>query len=465
MSERAFRFGWGATAAMRCMTRNAARHLLYVPGRPRRGHRRRGPRRHRRLRRRDATAQSGPRPRRPSPRRRPARLAAAAPNVAEIYKKVSPGVVSSPSPAPRARPPAPGFVIDDEGHIVTNDHVVEGADKFRVRFGENGDADRRQAARRRPVGRPRAAEGRPGKVVGDELQPLELGASEDLRPGDPAIAIGSPFGLEGTVTERHRLRARPHDPGPQRLLDLRRHPDRRRDQPRQLGRPAARRAGPRDRRQLADRAPTAATPTPASASRSRSTTIKTLAARARARRGDRARVPRRLQRRQRRRGRRAWSARSSERPGRRAPACARATGSSRSTDQPVRDPDDVSAVVNARRPGDKVRVVVERDGERRTLTVTLGDAARERRTTPEPDQRAHERRQTDVTPDERRLRALERDEDPRPAREAHDALETGAVRDQAGDRRPGGDARARARGAARRRPRAARGRARASPRR
>jgi len=42
-------------------------------------------------------------------------------------------------------------------------------------------------------------------------------------------------------------------------------------------------------------------------------------------------------------------------------------------DQPVRDPDDVSALVNARRPGDEVRVVVERDGERRTLTVTLGD--------------------------------------------------------------------------------------------
>jgi putative serine protease PepD len=42
-------------------------------------------------------------------------------------------------------------------------------------------------------------------------------------------------------------------------------------------------------------------------------------------------------------------------------------------DQPVRDSDDVSAVVNARRPGDEVRVVVERGGERRTLTVTLGE--------------------------------------------------------------------------------------------
>ena len=39
----------------------------------------------------------------------------------------------------------------------------------------------------------------------------------------------------------------------------------------------------------------------------------------------------------------------------------------------MREPDDVSAVVNARRPGDEVRVVVERGGERRTLTVTLGE--------------------------------------------------------------------------------------------
>ena len=41
--------------------------------------------------------------------------------------------------------------------------------------------------------------------------------------------------------------------------------------------------------------------------------------------------------------------------------------------RPVRDADDVSALVNARRPGDEVRVVVERDGERRTLRVTLGE--------------------------------------------------------------------------------------------
>jgi S1-C subfamily serine protease len=40
--------------------------------------------------------------------------------------------------------------------------------------------------------------------------------------------------------------------------------------------------------------------------------------------------------------------------------------------QPVRESDDISSAVNARRPGDEVRIVVERGGDRRTLTVTLG---------------------------------------------------------------------------------------------
>ena len=60
----------------------------------------------------------------------------------------------------------------------------------------------------------------------------------------PVVAIGNPFGLDRTVTGRHRLRAAAPDPGAQRLLDLARDPDRRRDQPRQLRRPADRQLGP-----------------------------------------------------------------------------------------------------------------------------------------------------------------------------------------------------------------------------
>ena len=92
-----------------------------------------------------------------------------------------------------------GFLIDDEGHIITNDHVVENADEFRVRFGESGEPIEAELLGADPSVDLALLKVDPGDV-GEALEPLELGASEDLRPGDPAVAIGSPFGLEGTVT-------------------------------------------------------------------------------------------------------------------------------------------------------------------------------------------------------------------------------------------------------------------------
>ena len=130
-------------------------------------------------------------------------------DVAAIYSRVSPGVVFVQANSGRGQLPFPGggqaasgsgFVIDDEGHIVTNDHVVEGADAVPRALRRERRADRREAARHRPVGRPRAAEGRPQGRRRRRSSRSQLGASEDLQPGDPAIAIGSPFGLEGTVT-------------------------------------------------------------------------------------------------------------------------------------------------------------------------------------------------------------------------------------------------------------------------
>src|ERR671923_174772 len=89
-----------------------------------------------------------------------------------------------------------GFVYDSDGHIVTNEHVVNGAQTVSVTFwnGKTYDA----------------------KVVGtdpstdlavldvdapaSQLFPLSLGDSDDLAVGDGVIAIGSPFGLDQTVT-------------------------------------------------------------------------------------------------------------------------------------------------------------------------------------------------------------------------------------------------------------------------
>jgi S1-C subfamily serine protease len=128
--------------------------------------------------------------------------------VADIYSKVSSGVVFVQANSGRGQLAFPGggraasgsgFVIDDQGHIVTNDHVVEGATQYRVRFGENGKPIVAKLLGTDPSADLALLQVDP-KDVGEALHPVMLGASEELRPGDPAIAIGSPFGLEGTVT-------------------------------------------------------------------------------------------------------------------------------------------------------------------------------------------------------------------------------------------------------------------------
>jgi S1-C subfamily serine protease len=128
--------------------------------------------------------------------------------VADVYARVSPGVVFVQANSGKGQLPFPGggraasgsgFVIDDAGHIVTNDHVVEDATQYRVRFGDNGDPIVAKLLGTDPADDLALLKIDP-KDVPDKVQPLPLGASDGLRPGDEAIAIGSPFGLEGTVT-------------------------------------------------------------------------------------------------------------------------------------------------------------------------------------------------------------------------------------------------------------------------
>jgi S1-C subfamily serine protease len=129
-------------------------------------------------------------------------------NVADIYARVSPGVVFVQANSGRGQLPFPGggqaasgsgFVIDGDGHVITNDHVVQGATQYRVRFGAHGKPLVAKLLGTDPSADLALLKVDP-KSVGDDLQPLPLGASQNLKPGDTAIAIGSPFGLEGTVT-------------------------------------------------------------------------------------------------------------------------------------------------------------------------------------------------------------------------------------------------------------------------
>lgn len=88
-----------------------------------------------------------------------------------------------------------GFIIDPEGYIVTNNHVIEGADEIVVKLktGKEFDAE--------IVGRDPNTDLALLKVKSPEnFQALKLGDSDSLQVGQWVVAIGSPFGLEQTVT-------------------------------------------------------------------------------------------------------------------------------------------------------------------------------------------------------------------------------------------------------------------------
>ncbi len=118
-------------------------------------------------------------------------------NVSEIYERVKGSVVVIKSIGQLTSAVGTGFVYDARGHIITNYHVVAGGNQIYVSFldgtmlpatlvGYDVDTDL-AVLRIQP----------PSDV---RLRPLPLGDSRALRIGDPVIAIGNPFGLQGSVT-------------------------------------------------------------------------------------------------------------------------------------------------------------------------------------------------------------------------------------------------------------------------
>ena len=113
-----------------------------------------------------------------------------------LYERVSPGVVSIFAASPGGAGQGSGFVLDQQGHIVTNFHVVEGANYLEVSFssglkavgeviGEDTDSDLAIIRVELPA---------------EELAPLALGNSEELQVGQIVVAIGNPFGLSGSMS-------------------------------------------------------------------------------------------------------------------------------------------------------------------------------------------------------------------------------------------------------------------------
>lgn len=88
-----------------------------------------------------------------------------------------------------------GFLIDQDGHIVTNNHVIEDADQIKVILSDDKEFDAEL------IGRDPKTDLALIRIEGAKtLKPIEFGNSDRLKVGTWVVAIGSPFGLEQTVT-------------------------------------------------------------------------------------------------------------------------------------------------------------------------------------------------------------------------------------------------------------------------
>jgi S1-C subfamily serine protease len=90
-----------------------------------------------------------------------------------------------------------GIVIDDKGHILTNNHVIEGASKIEVKLGESDHQYTAEVVGTDPASDLALIQ---VEAPSSELDPLTLGDSSAVEVGDPVVAIGNPFGLDRTVT-------------------------------------------------------------------------------------------------------------------------------------------------------------------------------------------------------------------------------------------------------------------------
>ena len=133
--------------------------------------------------------------------------------VGQIYEQASPGVayIEAQRSAPRASAFSPfgppeggggtatgsGFVIDDQGRIVTNAHVVNNSDQIEVKLTEDGDTYDAKL-----LGSDASTDIAVLQIdaPSDALHPVALGDSSQVSVGDPVVAIGNPFGLDHTAT-------------------------------------------------------------------------------------------------------------------------------------------------------------------------------------------------------------------------------------------------------------------------
>jgi putative serine protease PepD len=117
----------------------------------------------------------------------------------QIYKQDSPGVVAITARTATGEDKGTGIVLNDEGLILTNDHVVEGATSLSISV----DGSSSRTATATLVGEEANSDIALIKVnpSGLGLKPLKLAGTSDLQVGEQVYAIGNPYGLEETLTK------------------------------------------------------------------------------------------------------------------------------------------------------------------------------------------------------------------------------------------------------------------------
>ena len=116
--------------------------------------------------------------------------------VPEMFRDFFRGFQQPPGQQPRMHPQSlgSGFIISDDGYILTNHHVIDKAEKVLVRLND------RREIEAEIIGSDQRSDVALLKVDAKDLPALEIGSSSELEVGEWVLAIGSPFGFDSTVT-------------------------------------------------------------------------------------------------------------------------------------------------------------------------------------------------------------------------------------------------------------------------
>lgn len=112
----------------------------------------------------------------------------------DLLRRFFEGIPNMPVPEPDMQSLGSGFIISEDGYILTNRHVIDGADTVEVRLND------RRVFDAKVIGSDKASDVALIKIEADDLPTVKIGKSSELDVGEWVLAIGSPFGFDYSVT-------------------------------------------------------------------------------------------------------------------------------------------------------------------------------------------------------------------------------------------------------------------------